>query len=337
MTNIFDTILIVESIFAPDEAFILNADGSASLANAGFQIDNVGNIIAGSFSFNAGNITSDFANNLYVGGALSVGNNFGGFNTPVGLSITDSSGSDVWNYIGQSSTVNMNFGYHPSVNAGAFGIYGCNTFLVVGPTFISANGRTSSMTDDGSGMILQADSISIGEGACTINNNGDLYTSSEYGLKFSNGTYLRVGSFDNGTGGGDGISLICAVDYELNWQGGHLGSWLGSSYAPIIMDSDLYFTNNSHQINTDGSASFANGYFTTDNEGNIVGSTAEFQYLEIQQNAWIGGTFNSDSGDIYSDGYGNFTAATLNANNGFTGAGAYTTLTIVNGIITAAS
>jgi len=60
-----------------------------------------------------------------------------------------------------------------------------------------------------------------------------------------NGTQLAVGSFDNMTGGNNGIGLHCYVGYELNWQGGHLRSvQIGdTSGTPqtIIVDSALEF------------------------------------------------------------------------------------------------
>ena len=52
---------------------------------------------------------------------------------------------------------------------------------------------------------------------------------------------INVGSFDNSTGGSNGISLVCAVGYELNWQGGHLSSSTNAgvtNYA-ILCDSSL--------------------------------------------------------------------------------------------------
>lgn len=49
------------------------------------------------------------------------------------------------------------------------------------------------------------------------------------------------------------------------------------------------------------------------------------------------GNLRVAAGGATIDGTGNIIAATLNANNGFTGTGSYATLTIVNGIITAAS
>jgi hypothetical protein len=62
------------------------------------------------------------------------------------------------------------------------------------------------------------------------------------GLTLPNATQVIVGSFDNSTGGANGISLVCAVGYELNWQGGRLRSvQIGGNGTPqpIYVDSQL--------------------------------------------------------------------------------------------------
>lgn len=61
-----------------------------------------------------------------------------------------------------------------------------------------------------------------------------------------NGTSVSEGTYDNSTGGANGISLNCAVGYQLNWQGGHLrNSAIGTDNVsvPIILDSGLRFNN----------------------------------------------------------------------------------------------
>lgn len=63
-------------------------------------------------------------------------------------------------------------------------------------------------------------------------------------LMFPNGTTVATGTFDNGLGGNHGISLNCAVGYELNWQGGHLrSSEIGNSSVtqPLYLDSPIQF------------------------------------------------------------------------------------------------
>lgn len=56
------------------------------------------------------------------------------------------------------------------------------------------------------------------------------------------GQNISQGTFDNGTSGNRGISLNCAIGYELNWQGGHLSSSYnnGANYIPVLIDSGLH-------------------------------------------------------------------------------------------------
>lgn len=58
-----------------------------------------------------------------------------------------------------------------------------------------------------------------------------------------NGTQITEGSFDNGTGGQNGISIHCYLGYELNWQGGRLRSTSdgGTTTAQIWFDSPIEF------------------------------------------------------------------------------------------------
>ena len=58
-------------------------------------------------------------------------------------------------------------------------------------------------------------------------------------LTLPNYTQIVVGSFDNSTGGANGLGLICAVGYELNWQGGRLKSVYGGTTQTIYVDSPL--------------------------------------------------------------------------------------------------
>jgi hypothetical protein len=54
------------------------------------------------------------------------------------------------------------------------------------------------------------------------------------------GQNIAKGTFDNGSSGAyHGISLTCAVGYELNWQGGRLTNWYSGSAQQIFFDSPL--------------------------------------------------------------------------------------------------
>jgi hypothetical protein len=74
------------------------------------------------------------------------------------------------------------------------------------------------------------------------------------------GQNIAQGTFDNGTGGNKGISLNCAVGYELNWQGGHLSSSQnsGATKVPIIVDSTFRLS---------GLSGNGNGVVGVDNNG----------------------------------------------------------------------
>jgi hypothetical protein len=68
-------------------------------------------------------------------------------------------------------------------------------------------------------------------------------TSATGGVTLANGTRVRVGAFDNETGGAMGVSLICAAGYELNWQGGRFrvvsdGDTSGTP-LPVTFDSPI--------------------------------------------------------------------------------------------------
>ena len=54
---------------------------------------------------------------------------------------------------------------------------------------------------------------------------------------------ISKGSFDAGRGGYNGISLNCAVDYELNWQAGYLKALnSGGAVVPINLESNLLYS-----------------------------------------------------------------------------------------------
>ena len=74
-------------------------------------------------------------------------------------------------------------------------------------------------------------------------------------LTLPNGTQVMVGSFDNSTGGQGGISLICAVGNELNFQGGRLRNvQVSGDGTPqtIFSDSPIEFTGEEGNITLTG-------------------------------------------------------------------------------------
>jgi hypothetical protein len=87
-------------------------------------------------------------------------------------------------------------------------------------------------------------SSTLSSSALTITGVNGSAVISVAGLTLPNATHVRVGSFDNSTGGQGGISLVCAVGNELNWQGGRLRNvQVGGdgSPQPITSDSSIIF------------------------------------------------------------------------------------------------
>jgi hypothetical protein len=112
------------------------------------------------------------------------------------------------------------------------------------------------------------------------------------GVSLSNGTTLAQGTFDNSTGGNNGISLNCYVGYELNWQGGHLKSTYdgGLTSANIWCDSPIEFQgagvdnveiNASGIVFSDGTSQNTAGIVS--NVSNISGSTSINNIVQISQ------------------------------------------------------
>jgi hypothetical protein len=78
--------------------------------------------------------------------------------------------------------------------------------------------------------------------ALSVHNSAGATTLTPAGLTLANATQVVVGSFDNKTGGANGLGLICAVGYELNWQGGRLRSVSvggNGTPQPIVLDSPI--------------------------------------------------------------------------------------------------
>jgi hypothetical protein len=113
------------------------------------------------------------------------------------------------------------------------------------------------------------------------------------GVSLNNGTTLAQGTFDNMTGGNNGISLNCYVGYELNWQGGHLKSTPdgGTTTANIWCDSPIEFQGSgvdNVEINSSG-ITFSDG------------STLVSKHPTVVQLGSVSGTINTNAslGDIF--------------------------------------
>jgi hypothetical protein len=124
------------------------------------------------------------------------------------------------------------FNLSANYNAGSVTVYGDT---VQGLKFITGAGEVVRVAQDGK----------VGIGTTTPTYELDLVGSQHLtgGVYFgTGGQNISRGSFDNGTGGDQGISLNCAVGYELNWQGGHLTSNTSGNFIPVAIDSGLTVT-----------------------------------------------------------------------------------------------
>ena len=92
------------------------------------------------------------------------------------------------------------------------------------------------------------------------------------------GQNISQGTFDNSTGGNKGISLNCAVGYELNWQGGHLSSSYnnGTTFYPVIVDTALLINGTVKII--DGTQG-AGKVLTSDSQGLASWVTPEYRNI----------------------------------------------------------
>ena len=130
----------------------------------------------------------------------------------VGASTTHSSTFVKFSFSG----VTNSFYYFPSSNPNPGEVLGYDGANQLG--WVSPSGSTTSYLPLEGGTMDPNASIYFGNG----------------------GQNISKGSFDNGLGGSKGISLNCAINYELNWQAGHLSNYYNSGYVPIIFDSNIH-------------------------------------------------------------------------------------------------
>jgi hypothetical protein len=122
--------------------------------------------------------------------------------------------------------------------------------------------------------------------------NGNLNLPTSGNVTLSNGSTLALGTFDNSTGGQNGISLNCSIGYELNWQGGHLKNTYnnGDNTANILCDSAIELPGtgiDNMEINSSGLI-FSDGTMQTSaglpsNTGLVPNSTAITNIVSISQ------------------------------------------------------
>ena len=133
---------------------------------------------------------------------------------------------------------------------------------------------------------------------------------------------ITKGTFDNSTGGYNGISLICAVGYELNWQGGHLGNWYSGAFQPIILDSPLNITDaggitfSDASVQTTAAVPFDGGTVSSAISVTAAGGTVTLADtgLDLSASTAGGAITVGTSGITFSDSTVQSTAAVAGAN-----------------------
>jgi hypothetical protein len=295
MVNIFDTVLIVESIFSEGETFILNPDGSASFANDTFQIQS-----NGAFSSDGGNISSDGTGDLTVNGSALFGNGnfyvdsngdltvinnaFFGTGVLAALSI-NSEGSlngTFFSITGYNGAVSFDSGGISSDGYGNLTVYTLTSTGVLYPLGISIPGTENYIENNGQFSFDNGSIYSDGSGDIwmnSLNASGQLNLDSTYAfVMFSDSGSLNwiLGQCEDGTQGWYGGFFLynaannlstMIVDPNTGWWWLPYGIGIGNRDGWDGSDSFAYTL-----LNADGSASFANGNVTIDSNGNILGA-----------------------------------------------------------------
>jgi hypothetical protein len=142
----------------------------------------------------------------------------------------------------------------------------------------------------------------------------DINFDSGYGLYFSNNSRLREGSIDAGLGGQKGIAQICAVGYELKWEGGRLYVMDGSGSS---IRYSLYNFTTTPTVNDDDSKGYLVGSLWSLDDGTVYvcsDVTSGSAVWVLQQNAvptlsQVLGSGNSADGAIEDLDYLDFDTA----------------------------
>ena len=146
----------------------------------------------------------------------------------------------------------------------------------------STNTRNSEVGGWGFGVEVTAgdEYATVEPTAITVAGAGGSTQLTTSGLTLPNATQLVLGSFDNSTGGANGISLICAVGYELNWQGGRLRNvQIGGDGTPqpIFSDSPIIFPGvGTHNVQIDSV-----GLTFSDGSSQTVAWTGSMSYDDL--------------------------------------------------------
>jgi hypothetical protein len=237
MISIFDTVLIVESIFSEGETFILNPDGSASFANGGATIDAAGNLFA------AGQTTLGLTPPGGVGpdpnGLLVVGNSASSNLAIASFEAPDGSNGFQITLAGFIGTL------YPSILAHEPGV----TVIPIGvicPTIFYNNGygtnTSTTMAWDGYSAIQVVGPGSFSNSEITLGNsygsvawiNNDGSASFANGAAgFDSGGNLTANNFSGGGGGGGGTMYFDGGAINSNGSGDITASALNAGQVNL--------------------------------------------------------------------------------------------------------
>jgi hypothetical protein len=138
-------------------------------------------------------------------------------------------------------------------------------------------------------------------GGFTVSGGGGATQLTASGLTLPNATRVVVGSFNNGTNGANGISLICAVGLELNWQGGRLRNvQINGDGTPqtIFCDSPIEFNGEDGSVTVTGDGIvFPDGTQTT-------AWTGSFSYNDLDDLPTLPGTATNSTAGLVKIGAG---------------------------------
>ena len=156
---------------------------------------------------------------------------------------SDANGGDIKIYAGDADNVSPNNGNGGYVNIeGGGGVTNGGGVAITGG--YSQGGQAGSVnivagaTSSGvAGNVM----VRVNDNDWTFNENGHISIPGD--IMLDNDTSVAVGTYDNGYSGNKGISLNCAVGYELNWQAGRLKSTSGSGEvaSSIYIDSPITY------------------------------------------------------------------------------------------------
>lgn len=246
-------------------------DGSKQMVAYTGGVSGSGSVDTGDITFNQSTIstlnadqdmiiTTNGSGDIYIGADRNMVFDMNAFSGK-GIILQDSQ-EDGYDDINTPSTLKVGRIYHSegsmviSSDGAIIDASGVQVDTSGNPTDSPVYGGLWMTNGQDTGFLVPAPTGTLGEiflGAnIEIHNNGKIWGFTQDGnisvpesggLLLDNGTSLLPGTFDNSTGGQNGISLNCYVGYELNWQGGHLKSTTdgGLTSSDILCDSAIAF------------------------------------------------------------------------------------------------